>query len=122
MAIETLVKLIDDLDGTATEDVSTVHFGLDGALYEIDLTEANAQRLRDALAGYVDAGRRTGGRVKRGRVSSNGHGPDASAVREWAAANGMELAARGRIPGHITEAYQQQAKQKAPKRRSRAKK
>ncbi|MPZ83554.1 MAG: Lsr2 family protein [Actinophytocola sp.] len=133
MAQKVLVQLIDDLDGTSSDDVTTVQFGLDGVTYEIDLTESNADRLRDVLADYVGSARRTGGRVRRGgRPGGTGGAAnnDAGQIREWAQANGIELAARGRIPSHVAESYRQaQADEKtkattngAPKRRSRAKK
>jgi hypothetical protein len=115
MAQKVLVQLVDDLDGTTSSEVETVQFGLDGVTYEIDLSESNAQRLRKALAEYVDAARRTGGRVKRGtrpRTGGTADG-DASRIREWAQANGIELAARGRIPGHVVESYREA--QTAPK-------
>jgi hypothetical protein len=35
-----------------------VVFGLDGQMYKIDLTPANADRLRRRLADFVDAARR----------------------------------------------------------------
>jgi hypothetical protein len=60
MAQKVLVQLIDDLDGTSSEDVMTVQFGLDGVTYEIDLSESNADRLRDLLADYVTADGRPG--------------------------------------------------------------
>ena len=48
MAQKTIVQLIDDLDqGPADE---TVSFALDGAAYEIDLSAANAAKMRDAFA------------------------------------------------------------------------
>jgi len=43
--------LVDDLDGT--EAVETVSFSLDGVSYEIDLTAANAKKLRNDLAAWV---------------------------------------------------------------------
>jgi len=132
MAQKVLVQLIDDLDGTSSDDVTTVQFGLDGVTYEIDLSGTNADRLRDMLADYVGSARRTGGRVKRGGRPGQGAGAnnDAGAIREWAQANGIELAARGRIPSHVAESYRQaQADDKArpttngvAKRRPRAKK
>jgi hypothetical protein len=133
MAQKVLVQLIDDLDGTSSDDVTSVQFGLDGVTYEIDLSESNADRLRDLLADYVGSARRTGGRVRRGgRPGQPGGGAnnDASAIREWAQANGIELAARGRIPSHVAESYREaQAEEKAratsnggAKRRVRAKK
>lgn len=132
MAQQVLVQLVDDLDGTTSSDVTTVQFGLDGATYEIDLSSLNADQLRDTLADYVGNARRTGGRIKRG-VSAQGVGgaanSEAGQIRKWAQDNGVELAARGRIPGHVVESYKQaQADQKAgagkttAKRRSRVKK
>lgn len=129
MAQKVLVQLVDDLDGTTSDSVSTVQFGLDGVTYEIDLTDSNAEALRGLFTDYVNSGRRTGGRVKRGSgPGRNGSGNnDASQIREWAQANGVELAARGRIPAHVAESYHEaqkddKAKTGPAKRRSRAKK
>ena len=57
MAQKVQVVLEDDLDGGTADE--TVVFGLDGTSYEIDLTKKNAAKLRDALAPWVAAGRRT---------------------------------------------------------------
>lgn len=132
MAQQVLVQLVDDLDGTTSSDVSTVLFSLDGVTYEIDLTEANAERLRGSLTQYVDSGRRVGGRIKRGvKAGQNGSGAanDAGLVRAWANENGFGLSGRGRIPSHVVEAYrtakaeaEQKAAKPAVKRRPRAKK
>jgi hypothetical protein len=56
MAQRVVVTLSDDLDGGAAEE--TVQFGLDGKSYEIDLSAENAEKLRSALAPYVQAGRK----------------------------------------------------------------
>jgi len=132
MAQQVLVQLVDDLDGTTSTDVSTVLFSLDGVTYEIDLSDENAERLRGGLAEYVDAARRTGGRVKRGgKAGTNGSGAanDAGLVRKWANENGFGLSGRGRIPSHVVEAYrsakaesEQKAAKPVAKRRTRAKK
>lgn len=129
MAQKVIVELVDDLDGTASDDISTVSFGLDGAEYEIDLTEANAENLRDALEAYVAAARRTGGRIKRGtRPGTATSRPAASrdqtrAIREWARENGFDLADRGRIPVNVIEAFDEaQASTEKPKGRRKAKK
>ena len=53
------VTLTRDYGETADE---TVEFGIDGKSYEIDLSDANAAKLRDALAPYLGHARRTGGR------------------------------------------------------------
>src|SRR5689334_4201388 len=64
MAQKVTVELVDDLDGTASDDITTVSFALDGVSYEIDLNQDNASNLRTALADVIAAGRRVGGRVK----------------------------------------------------------
>jgi hypothetical protein len=112
MAQKVTVELVDDLDGTASEDISTVTFALDGVSYEIDLHHDNAGRLRNTLADFVTAGRRTGGRVK--RAASVPHPgaratPDREqtrAVREWARQNGFEMSDRGRISATVLEAFE----------------
>lgn len=53
MAQRVVVTLSDDIDGS--EAAETIAFGLDGKSYEIDLNEANAKKLRKALAPYVDS-------------------------------------------------------------------
>ena len=62
MATRTVEVLIDDLDGTPA--VQTVPFGLDGVTYEVDLSQENADRLREALDEFIAVSRRTGGRRK----------------------------------------------------------
>jgi len=110
MAQKVVVELVDDLDGSASDDITTVSFSLDGVSYEIDLNEENAATLRNSFADVVAAGRRIGGRAKRGTASA---GPVSSAdrertrtIREWARGNGFDLAERGRIPGTVIEAYE----------------
>src|SRR5262245_48334698 len=114
MAQKVIVELVDDLDGTASEDISTVSFSLDGANYEIDLNETNAENLRSVLSEFVVAARRTGGRLKRGVGSPAKPAPrpaanreQTKAIREWAKQNGFDLADRGRIPANVIEAYDQ---------------
>lgn len=117
MAQKVLVQLLDDLDGKPSEDVSTVQFGLDGVGYEIDLNDANAERLREIFGDYVAAARRTGGRLKRGAgtVTKSAGSGEAGQIREWALENGFELSGRGRLPAHIVEAY---ADAQKPKKRT----
>jgi hypothetical protein len=115
MAQKVTVLLVDDLDGTEAEDVSTVLFALDGVSYEIDLAEANAENLREILAEFVAAAKRTGGRVKRGArpATTSASSSEAHDIREWAAKNGIQLAPRGRIPNDIIQRYRDE--QRAPK-------
>ncbi|MGY4718670.1 histone-like nucleoid-structuring protein Lsr2 [Naumannella cuiyingiana] len=105
MAQRVQVILEDDIDGG--EAAETLRFGLDGVDYEIDLSEKNAGKLRDALAPWVAHGRRTGGRRRTGRstASSGSRNSRAGEIREWAQAQGMKVSARGRISAEIQEAY-----------------
>jgi Lsr2 len=115
------IRLVDDLDGEAADE--TVEFGIDGKSYEIDLSEGNAGKLRDALASYVAAARRAGGGSGRRRAGGGsgsgsaaaGTGPanrrssvdreQNQAIRDWARKRGMKVSDRGRIPAEVLEAY-----------------
>lgn len=94
--VETL--LIDDLDGSHAE--GTVRFGVDGADYEIDLSASHAQQLRDALAPYISAARRTGTSSRRTGQKTT-RPPDPTEVREWARAQGIDVKDRGRVPSEL---------------------
>jgi hypothetical protein len=127
---KTVVSLVDDLTGEGDDDVESLSFGIDGATYEIDLSEDNAAALRDALATYIAAARRTGGRRhganRPGRggtvtaIASSSTTRSAAAnraesreIREWAQAKGFQVAARGRIPEDIRERWATEQKRKA---------
>lgn len=58
MARRITFEYFDDLDGTRIDAGNTVTFGLDGRTYEIDLSEANRARLRDALEPFLSGARR----------------------------------------------------------------
>jgi len=107
-----IVVLEDDLDGGNASE--TVKFGLDGTSYEIDLSEQNAAKLRDALAVYVSVARKAsrGGVVTGGRVAArSGRGTAAAdrdqnkAIRAWAKRKGKNISGRGRIPQGIVDEY-----------------
>ena len=59
MAQKVQIILEDDLDGGEADE--TVSFALDGTSYEIDLNEANATKMREALAPYVGHARKVTG-------------------------------------------------------------
>ncbi len=101
MAQKIQILLIDDLDGSAAD--GAVRFGLDGAEYEIDLNAEHARALRDALARYVAAARRAGGGARRPARSRRrtGTGPNATEIREWAKAQGIDVKDRGRVPAEL---------------------
>lgn len=121
MAQKTVVSLIDDLSGEEAD--RTVPFGLDGVEFEIDLSDENAEKLREALAPYVAAARRTGGRRSPGRpaaaASSSSGTPkrgreENQRIREWAKKQGLEVSERGRIPNDVAEAYDARELTKSP--------
>lgn len=107
MARKVVVTVVDDLDGRSAA-AETVSFGIDGVLYEIDLSEANARDFRASMAKWVPFARRTGGRG-RTRGVATGRSKDAKAVREWARNNGHDVPDRGRIPAAVQEAYRRAA-------------
>lgn len=110
VAKQTTVTLIDDIDGSPADE--QVEFAVDGKSYEIDLSAANSAKLRNALAPFISAARRTGG-GRRGSGSSSASSPSRpaadreqnQAIREWAQAQGMKISERGRIPSNVLEAY-----------------
>jgi hypothetical protein len=103
MVQKRIVELIDDLDGGAAEE--SVTFGVDGKVYELDLSSANADALRAVLAPFISAGRRSpiGSRLTGQGLASQD--VDIAAVRQWAVANGYAVNTRGRIPAPILAAY-----------------
>ena len=112
------VRLVDDLDGT--EASSTVDFGLDGRGYVIDLSDDNAAKLRDALAPFVGAARKPGGRRRSPAPTAQRPAIDReynTAVRRWANENGWDVAERGRIPSAVVEAYEHRNDVSAKKRK-----
>jgi hypothetical protein len=105
MAQKIHVTLVDDIDQTPADE--NVTFGLDGINYEIDLSADNAEALRAALAKYIGAGRRAGGRAIRGRgpAAAPKGKSDVSEIRAWAKENGFDVHERGRIQAEIRNAY-----------------
>ncbi len=123
MAQKVEVLLVDDLDGGKADE--TLSFGLDGRSYEIDVSRKNAQKLRSALAPYVQGARKVGGRRAgrrasggapaapptagrgRGRGGAGAGTPASSEVREWAKKQGLEVSDRGRIPSDLVARFRE---------------
>jgi hypothetical protein len=103
MAQKVHITLEDDLDGGDASE--TVAFGLDGRSYEIDLNDKNAKALRDALAKYIGAARRAGGRSAAGKRRTQ-VGTSAREIRDWARSNGRQVPDRGRSPSEVREAFE----------------
>jgi hypothetical protein len=105
MAQKVQITLVDDLDGSPADE--TVSFSLDGSAYEIDLSAAHAAALRDALAGYVGAARRVGGRRVAGAKRASRGSSDTAEIRAWAKAHGHQVSERGRVSAAVRSAYEQ---------------
>jgi hypothetical protein len=118
------IQYIDDLDGT--EAAETLRFAIDGVEYEIDVSDKNAQILRDAMSPFVDAARRVRGRtIARRRPGGGVHkaalqvvaeratpqdvAASNATIRAWAASHPEldlpPVAPRGRIPQSVVEAF-----------------
>ena len=86
MAQKVRIILEDDLDGGPADE--TIRFGLDGAHYEIDLSSANAARLRDAIRPFVAKSRRVQGtatqrtRAPRGTAVPVKRNPETAAIHQ----------------------------------------
>ncbi len=104
MAKTVNVVISDDLDGSPGAE--TVSFGIDGHSYEIDLGQKNLARLQKSLRPFIDAGRRTAHRQAAKPDRSAAPGADRSAVRAWAAAQGLRVSGRGRISAEVLSKYE----------------
>lgn len=107
MAQTVKIILEDDLDGGPADE--TIRFGLDGNSYEIDLSSANADKLRGAIRPFVSKARRSSaagkGRTGTARSAATRTNPDTPKIREWAKSNGYNVSDRGRIHQEIQDAY-----------------
>lgn len=110
MAIKTTI--VDDFDGKTPAE--TLNFFHQGDKYAIDLGDENGQKLMDLLSKHADELKPYLEKaVKVGKASAPAKKVDATAVREWANANGYEVAPRGRISFEVLEAYENRNKRKA---------
>jgi hypothetical protein len=103
--------VVDDFDGT--DAAGTYRFALEDTTFEIDLSETNLARLRDALAPFMAAGRRLP-KNQNGRPAARTSATSDAVkrMRRWWADNQHrddvpEYRASGRIPQQIAAAYQQ---------------
>jgi hypothetical protein len=109
VARQTIVTLVDDLDGSEAQE--TVTFGLDGVGYTIDLSSDNAAKLRQKLSQFVEHARRAGGRKQRRPDASGktatGDREKNQAIRDWARSQGHQVSERGRIPQDLIVAFKE---------------
>lgn len=102
MAQKIQVTLVDDIDGGAGDE--TIRFSVDGTSYEIDLSSANAARLRGAMAEFVGHARKVPGRAPR-RTARRSSDSRSAKIRAWAKAKGIPVNERGRISSELAAKY-----------------
>lgn len=106
------VTLVDDLDGSP--DASTVPFSVEQYTYEVDLNPEHRQELYDALERFMAAGRRIAGPPEPPRPSKPGLSAEQTeTIRVWARERGHRVAARGRLPQAVVDAWQAEFNQPA---------
>lgn len=117
-----VIRFIDDFSGKELPDGEgeTLSYSLGEAYYEIDLGSDSRAKLEKLLQPWIDKSieveppqpepvvRRGRGPAKATtRTQVPGEGPDyLAAVRRWAAANGIEVAARGRVAQSVKDQYE----------------
>ena len=107
MARRTVTIVIDDITGRQLPDdaAETVQFSLDGVGYELDVDSKTAQKIRETLTPFTSAGRKV---TRDGRSAARTVKTPASstAVRAWAAAHGVSVSDRGRIPAEVLRQFE----------------
>ncbi|WP_433332495.1 histone-like nucleoid-structuring protein Lsr2 [Spirillospora sp. CA-294931] len=111
MAQKTVIHFIDDIDGSKADE--TLRFSIDGGSYEIDLSNANAMKLRAAMRPFMQKARKAPGSLPRGvqRLERNSdvqaRREKLKAIREWAKQQSpvIHVCERGRIPINVEQAY-----------------
>ncbi|GAB3147187.1 iron-regulated nucleoid-associated protein Lsr2 [Micromonospora sonneratiae] len=112
MATRTISVVYDDFDGS-TEDVDTYQFAFNGALYEIDLSRPNFDRMAAAFQPFIAAARRLPKSTVRKQAghdtNTERHALNAG-IRQWWAThwqehNLPEPRTRGAIPAAVRDAY-----------------
>lgn len=116
MARRTKVVVVCDRHRGEVEATGSVEIALDGERRSLDLCAEHLSELRRTLRPWLRQGAsapasRRAGRPRKAAAKAGGRrGPvrrntDGPAIREWAAGQGWDLPARGRIPDAVREAY-----------------
>lgn len=105
MAQKTVIIYTDDVTGEETSEVLTHSLILDGVAYEIDLGAESYDRLLEAVTPFTSRGRRVRAGTQPKAVNA-AKGSDATAIRAWAKAQGLEVSERGRISRDVREKYE----------------
>ena len=99
MAKKTHIELVDDIDGSTADE--TITFSIDGAHYEIDLSE----KIRAEIGKWAEKGTRVARKKARRASSPSASSEENARIRQWAKESGYEVGDRGRISSEIRQAY-----------------
>jgi len=97
------VRLEDDLTGGPADE--TVHFGVDGRAYEIDLNAKHAASFRNLLCPFVERARLARARRPRTTTRTTASRERSREIRAWAEQHGFAVAQHGRLPRNVIEEY-----------------
>ncbi len=112
VARQVVETFVSDISGASGDDVHTVVFGLDDRRYEIDLTEAEDAKLREALEPYLAVARKakssaSPARARASRSSGSGYSREELAdARQWLKLRGHEVSDRGRIKAELLKEWE----------------
>lgn len=101
-----VTKMVDDLDGS--EATRTIRFSIDGAHYEIDLSDENTNKFREVFAPYIANGRRVTSRKKARKSTStpSARRKKTAQIRAWAIEKGYTASTQGRLSPTVITAYE----------------
>lgn len=109
---------VDDLTGD--EASTTLSFGLDDTMYEIDLNDENARELRETLDKYVKVARQKIMDAAPSEQRNNDKTPaNSKEIRRWAKRQGYDIKGFGRIPAQIMQEWEDSRRHGAPERARR---
>lgn len=105
--------LVDDLDETIIKDGKggTVSFAFDNQHYEIELSNANKEKLAELLAPYIEKARKVGGRKSPLVRAVDNSGEERSYelidARRWLIEQGHDVSRRGPLPEEFLKLYEE---------------
>lgn len=110
MAEQVIRRRVDDLErqfGVETPADEEIVFSIDGTSYVIDLSTENATKLRTALKDFVSAARPLiDVEARKDLTPAQAKRQELADVRAWAAQEGIHVSSRGKIPGHVLDAFE----------------
>ncbi len=110
---------VDDLDNDITDGVEEVKFMFDGVYFTIDLGPDNKEKFEKAIEEYINAAspdpqtrHANPGQAYVARVQHAANQEpkrskeELQAIRDWANANGLQVAEKGRIAQSVVDQYE----------------